>query len=237
MVKEKEKKKDSKPSKVAIATVLAGLFTSMSILFVGNNLDVSLSYVVGVSDNVSMNTVICDKENSTSCADVSNDKLFTLSKDFLDEQIDLGKMYATRYEVSVTSGDTVFLKANSTEQTHLLLRRIFASTTGNELDYSIELFEGGKDDESKDKLYTFNVNRNYLDDSKFNIYTDVTNVDLTGALLLPFGNEELSDKKFGVNSVSEAKYVLRNDTEYYLAITNRDGGVLTATLYWQWYDD
>lgn len=175
---------------------------------------VNYSYLVGNTENMSI-------------------KVQTYDQDFI--KLNSGDMYTTEIAVDVSSGDTEYIKANSLETIHLIERRIFATTTGNELDFTIKIFEGGTDGGASNILNNFNVNRNFPDNLNFNIYTNLINVDLSGATILPFSNSGVSDKKFSSMSTSTTDYILKDNTNYYMAITNNDGGTLTVNIYWQWY--
>lgn len=149
-----------------------------------------------------------------------------------------GEVYSTSYEFNVSSGNTIYLKGNSSRQVHLLERLIYATTTGVNIDYEIRLYEGGTDTSATNILDTFNVNRAYTTNSNtFTIYSSVSGVNLATATQLPFGNRMLSDKKFSSEAISTTEYILNNNTNYYLAITNNDGGVLTMNIRWLWYEE
>lgn len=151
-----------------------------------------------------------------------------------------GKMFATSVNIDVNSSTPIYLKGFSENEVHLLQRRINVRTTGNKLDFKINLFEGGTDTSATNKLNVFNVNRMYShtdSDSNFEIYTNVTGVDLTNAIELPFSNSGLSDKKYSTEAISNTEYILKKNTNYYLKIENLDGGVLSVDFFWEWYTE
>lgn len=154
-----------------------------------------------------------------------------------DNKIHTGEMYAAKTQVNVNAGQTVYIKANSTNQTHLIKRFVYGVTTGNVLDYTIELYEGGTDTGGV-LIEEFNVNRVFNETtSPLNIYNNVTGVDLTNSEELPFGTKLISDKKSSAGVRTDIEYILSPNKNYYLAITNNDGGVMTLDFWWEWYTE
>lgn len=158
--------------------------------------------------------------------------------DYNTEKIHKGEMYATSTSVNVGTGETIYLKATSDNAVHLVQRRVYATTTGQALDYTIRLYEGGTDTGATSPLTKYNVNRELgYQNATFTIYTSVTGVNTGSSIVLPFGQKEVSDKKFSNTAVSFIEYILKQDTPYYLAITNNDGGILTLDLFWEFYEE
>jgi hypothetical protein len=152
-------------------------------------------------------------------------------------KIHAGQMHATTTQVNVNAGNTIYLKGISENDVHLIQRRVYATTTGNTLDYSIMVYEGGSDTGATNPLTKYNVKRSSPSNTTFEIYTSVTGVDTTTSVLLPFGQKEVSEKKFSNTATSYTEYILKEDTPYYLAITNNDGGILTLDLFWEFYEE
>jgi len=153
-------------------------------------------------------------------------------------KIHSGEMYATEANLNISAGDTIYLKGFSNNSIHLIQRNIYATTTGNNLNYEIRLYENGSDTSTNSILLdNYNLERNYNDNSNFEIYTNVSNVDLSYATLLPFGSKTLSDKKFSSFTTRDIEYILKENTNYYLSITNNDGGVLSINIFWEFYEE
>jgi len=172
---------------------------------------------------------------TSSTVAIMNDEIIT--EDHNLNKLHLGELHATSTSVDIGSGQTVYLKANANMDVHLLERRVHATTTGVSLDYDIVLYENGTDVSANNILPVFNVHRGFPANSTFNIYASVSGQNMASATILPFGNSVLSDKKFSSTSVSTTEYVLAKNLDYYLAITNNDGGVLTIALFWEWYEE
>jgi hypothetical protein len=202
---------------------------------VTRNLFLVLGFLILFTGCVSSPVVINDVFSETVQVNADGTiPTITSTKDKLHD----GLMYSSFVEKQISSGQTIYLKANSTEINHILERRIFSSTTGVNLDYSIKLYEGGTDTSSSDLLEVYNVNRNYNTSlNSLNIYSTVSGVNLTNAKELPFNDRVISDKKFSQTSTTTAEYIMKPNTNYYLAITNNDSGVLTITLTWRWYEE
>lgn len=172
------------------------------------------------------------------CSSVSVSPSNIVNTDFNTDMILRGEMYATHTTINISNGETVYLKANSSNVVHLIERLVYAETTGTNLDYDIVLYENGTDSGASNILNNYNVNRNHIDISNFKIYTNVTNFNCDiNCNILPFGISILSDKKHSDTTISNTEYILRNNTNYYLGITNNDGGVLSISLKWLFYEE
>lgn len=157
-----------------------------------------------------------------------------VSQSLNDNKILTGKMYSASTQVNVTAGQTVYLKALSTQTTHLIERFVYAVTDGQQLEYEIRIFEGGTNTASTN-ITSFNVNRNFIENSSLRISKNVIGIDLSGAVEIPFGSKLVSDKKASSDLRFDIEYVIKPETNYYMAVTNNDGGTMSITFWWEWY--
>jgi len=162
---------------------------------------------------------------------------YIVTEDMNLDKLHKGEISSAFTTINVTSGNKYYIKGFSTNDVHLLERSIYAITTGANLSYTINLYEGGVEDSSNTTLTKYSIHRGFEDNTNFEINMTNVNVNISEAILLPFGNKELSDKKYSSTRISTTEYILKANTTYYLEIINNDGGVLTLDIRWLFYEE
>lgn len=157
-------------------------------------------------------------------------------KDNTQIKLEEGRLHSAYTSYNISAGESVFIKGVTSNELYFIKQNYFSTTTGNSLDFSIELFESGNDNNSNTELDIYNLNRNYDSNISFIIYSNVTGVNLSNSIQLPMSIRYVGDKKFSDLEVIEEMIILKNNTDYYMKITNNDGGVLSININWLFYE-
>lgn len=171
----------------------------------------------------------------TGCSFTINDEIVT--KTNIENKLEEGKLHFSSKTFNISAGESVYIKGVTGNDLYFYEQRYYAITTGSSLDFTIGLYENGVDVSNLEEITIYNMNRNNDTNISFNIYSNVSNVDLSSSILLPIGVNYVGDKKFSQLELLIETIVLKRDTDYYMKITNNDGGVLTLNSNWLFYEE
>ena len=171
----------------------------------------------------------------TGCSFTINDEIVT--KTNIENKLEEGKLHFSSKTFNISAGESVYIKGVTVNDLYFYEQIYYAKTTGSSLDFTIELYENGADVSNLEQITIYNMNRNNDTNISFNIYSNVSNVDLSNSTLLPIGANFVGDKKFSDLELLVEMIVLKRDTDYYMKITNNNGGVLSINSKWLFFEE
>ena len=117
---------------------------------------------------------------------------------------------------------------------HMQDRAVQVISGAQTTDVSVDLFEDGEF-ENGTPVEIFNNNRQYdLTNNLFDIWDDVDVISLGNDIQRGFDLK--AEKNSAANTVSTQEYVMKDNSDYLLRITNNQvAGSVTVIIHWSWY--
>lgn len=158
------------------------------------------------------------------------------TKTLYEKSLKDGDVYVTSETYTLPGSSTIYIIGVTNEKNISMYQRRISVTSQFDIHFDIILYEDGNFTGGT-LINNFNKNRNNIDNSTFDIYSNPTTIDLTGATLLPFSNELKGDKRASLASSEFADYVMKKDTIYILEVTNQNPQAIEAVFTWNWIED
>lgn len=215
----------------ALAIILAGIIISISLLVSVSSFEINGSYIVGSSPNASIKSIICDLDNNSECATISNDNLVTL--DVVHYKNHIGDKFHFHANTTMSAAEVVYMLGCTTNRTvHFLNFEILVSANP----ILVEFYDG-PNVTTLGTLSTATHNTNRLIDTNasMNIYLGPTIAD-DGILLVRRAILGAQSKITGI-SESSAEWILPPNECFAFKITNLDGNNVDLYANFFWYEE
>jgi hypothetical protein len=153
---------------------------------------------------------------------------------YQEYKLQAGEAYRSIDDIILASGDTVYIGALTSDKTICMYERQLHGVSAQEIEIDVNLYEGGEFIGGT-VLTNYNRNRNFDDNSTFEIYTDVAVITLGD--LLPYPTFLYGEKNIKIGSSEKVSCVMRKNTTYIIKIDNLGIKSNDLDFIWNWLEN
>jgi len=155
------------------------------------------------------------------------------SKSYTQQNLEEGDSYISESNQTILTTSNYYIGGITKNISLCMQQRQIIAQSDDTLDLVINLYEGGTFSGGT-LIQNFNKERNYIDNSTFEIYKDVTVIDL--GLKLPFESFVFGDKRIKTSTENFVSYIMKKNTTYILEIKNNGIKSADTIFVWNWFE-